>query len=98
MFGLDRAPAGSEDIRYTVTIGRPEGSVTEEPLSDGKPFGAVFRKVTSVGQKVDRFILRTGFPFMGQVGGPIAAVTGTALGVMSNVLYLWCFFIVSYSK
>ncbi|KLP08933.1 uncharacterized protein Y057_15037 [Fusarium fujikuroi] len=85
MFGLDRAPAGSEDIRYTMTIGRPEGSVMEEPLSDGKTFWAIFRKVTSVGQKVDRSILRTGFPFMGQVGGPIAAVAGTALGVMSKL-------------
>ncbi|KAF5637652.1 glutamyl endopeptidase [Fusarium sp. NRRL 25303] len=85
MFGLDRAPAGSEGIRYTMTIGRPEGSVTEEPLSDGKTFWAIFRKVTSVGQKVDHSILRTGFPFMGQVGGPIAAVAGTALGVMSKL-------------
>ncbi|KAI1014416.1 hypothetical protein LB504_012129 [Fusarium proliferatum] len=85
MSGLERAPAGSEDIRYTMTISRPEGSVTEEPLSDGKTFWAIFRKVTSVGQKVDHSILRTGFPFMGQVGGPIAAVAGTALGVMSKL-------------
>ncbi|RKK79474.1 hypothetical protein BFJ69_g4902 [Fusarium oxysporum] len=38
MYALDRAPPGSEDIRYIMTTGHPEGSATEEPLSDVKAF------------------------------------------------------------
>ncbi|KAF5681838.1 glutamyl endopeptidase [Fusarium denticulatum] len=85
MFGLERGPPGSEDIRYMMTDGRPEGNLTEEPLSDGKAFWAIFRKVTCVGQRVDHSVLRTGSPFLGQMGSPIAAVAGTALGVMSKL-------------
>ncbi|KAG5748405.1 hypothetical protein H9Q70_008906 [Fusarium xylarioides] len=85
MFALERGPPGSEDIRYIMTDGRPEGSLTEEPLSDGKAFWAIFRKVTTIGQRIDHSVLRTGSPFLGQVGSPIAAVAGTALGVLSKL-------------
>lgn len=84
MYALDRGPPGSEDIRYITTTGHPEGSATQEPLSDVKAFWAVFKKVTSVGQRIDHSVLRAGSPFLGQVGSPIAAVAGTALGVISN--------------
>ncbi|KAF5974706.1 glutamyl endopeptidase [Fusarium coicis] len=85
MFALERGPAGSEDLRYMMTDGRAEGSLIEEPLSDGKAFWAIFRKVTAIGQRVDYSVLRTGSPFLGQVGSPIAAVAGTALGVLSKL-------------
>ncbi|KAH7154486.1 trypsin-like cysteine/serine peptidase domain-containing protein, partial [Fusarium sp. MPI-SDFR-AT-0072] len=85
MYALERAPAGSEDIRYIMTTGHPEGSATEEPLSDVKAFWAIFKKVSNVGQRIDHSVLRTGSPFLGQVGSPIAAVAGTALGVMSKL-------------
>ncbi|KAH7469856.1 hypothetical protein FOMA001_g14758 [Fusarium oxysporum f. sp. matthiolae] len=85
MYALDRAPAGSEDIRYIMTTGHPESSATEEPLSDVKAFWAIFKKVTSVGQRIDHSVLRTGSPFLGQMGSPIAAVAGTALGVMGKL-------------
>ncbi|KAF5649355.1 glutamyl endopeptidase [Fusarium sp. NRRL 52700] len=85
MYALERGPAGSEDIRYITTDGRPEGSTREEPLSDGRTFWEIFKKVTSVGQTIDRSVLQTGSPFLGQVGSPIAAVAGTALGVMSKL-------------
>ncbi|KAF5267605.1 hypothetical protein FOXYS1_1503 [Fusarium oxysporum] len=85
MYALDRAPAGSEDIRYIMTTGHREGSATEEPLSDVKAFWAIFKKVTSVGQRIDHSVLRTGSPFLGQMGSPIAAVAGTALGVMGKL-------------
>ncbi|KAK2689393.1 hypothetical protein QWA68_011886 [Fusarium oxysporum] len=85
MYALDRAPAGSEDIRYIMITGHPEGSATEEPLSDVKAFWAIFKKVTSVGQRIDHSVLRTGSPFLGQMGSPIAAVAGTALGVMGKL-------------
>ncbi|KAK2674901.1 Peptidase S1B [Fusarium oxysporum f. sp. vasinfectum] len=85
MYALDRAPAGSEDIRYIMTTGHPEGSATEEPLSDVNAFWAIFKKVTSVGQRIDHSVLRTGSPFLGQMGSPIAALAGAALGVMGKL-------------
>ncbi|KAF5710923.1 glutamyl endopeptidase [Fusarium mundagurra] len=85
MFAMDRAPNGNEDVRYIRTEGRPEGSTIEEPLSDGKAFWAIFKKVTSVGQRIDHSVLRTGSPFLGKLGSPIAAVAGTALGVISKL-------------
>ncbi|PNP76111.1 hypothetical protein FNYG_10669 [Fusarium nygamai] len=85
MFALERGPAGSEDIRYMMTDGRAEGSLIEEPLSYGKAFWAIFRKVTSVGQRIDHSVLRAGSPFLGQMGSPIAAVAGTALSVLSKM-------------
>ncbi|EXL76694.1 hypothetical protein FOPG_08591 [Fusarium oxysporum f. sp. conglutinans race 2 54008] len=85
MYALHRAPAGSEDIRYIITTGHREGSATEEPLSDVKAFWAIFKKVTSVGQRIDHSVLRTGSPFLGQMGSPIAAFAGTALGVMGKL-------------
>ncbi|SCO90323.1 uncharacterized protein FRV6_14451 [Fusarium oxysporum] len=85
MYALDRAPAGSEDIRYIMTTGHPEGSATEEPLSDVNAFWAIFKKVTSVGQRIDHSVLRTGSPFLGQMGSPIAALAGAALGAMGKL-------------
>nr|RBQ89683.1 hypothetical protein FVER53263_13663 [Fusarium verticillioides] len=85
MFALERGPSDSEDIRYMMTDGRAEGSLIEEALSDGKAFWAIFRKVTAIGQRVDDSMLRTGSPFLGQVCSPVAAVAGTALGVLSKL-------------
>ncbi|KAF4499130.1 hypothetical protein FAGAP_4723 [Fusarium agapanthi] len=85
MYALDRDPPGSENIRYITIDGRPEGSAREETVSDGKAFWVIFKKVASVGQTIDHSVLRTGSPFLGQVGSPIAAVAGTALGVMSKL-------------
>ncbi|KAF5576009.1 glutamyl endopeptidase [Fusarium pseudocircinatum] len=85
MYALVSGPPGSEDIRYITTDGRPEGSTREEPLSDGRTFWEIFKKVTSVGQTIDHSVLQTGSPFLGQVGSPIAAIAGTALGVISKL-------------
>jgi hypothetical protein len=85
MYALDRASPGSEDVNYIRTIGRPEGSMAEETLSDSEAFWITFKNVASVGQRIDNSVLRAGSPFLGQMGNPIAAVAGTALGVMSKL-------------
>ncbi|KAG9495747.1 hypothetical protein J7337_012305 [Fusarium musae] len=61
-------------------------SVVEYPCdkSLGDERGAQM-KVTAIGQRVDHSVLRTGSLFLGQVGSPVAAVAGTALGVLSKL-------------
>ncbi|KAF9776149.1 hypothetical protein IL306_005711, partial [Fusarium sp. DS 682] len=83
LHALDRAP--SEDIKYIEVQSPHEPEMEERTPNDGEGFYRTFQKVAHVGSRIGNSVLLSGSPFLGPLGSPIAAVAGTALGVISKL-------------